>query len=171
MMRFSTPLAALALVALFIGLICAAQAQTAPQPATKAAIACLVGLAPVGCDVDLRDTLKTCGPNMDTTRCHQFTITRAALINTIRCSSPDGSLGNECPLGELESVTYLGTQKSGYDVYDVKYRNNEETYVLSAEPDGQIHFERFTKPPRWVMPSSLVAITAAGGQVLFSRRG
>lgn len=169
-MKLLSGLMVLAALALFAsGLSSAARAQ--PIPKTQAALMCLLGQAPVGCDIALRDRLKSCGPNMEPTRCRHVTITRAAFIHTMRCNSPDGSLGRECPLGELETVTYLGTQKSGYDVYDVKYRNNEETFILSAEPDGQIHFQRFTRPPSWVMPASLVAITAPVGQVLFRQQG
>jgi hypothetical protein len=83
----------------------------------------------------------------------------------------NGSLGPPCPLGELDAVEYLGTQKSGYDVYDVKYRNAEETFTVSVEPDGEIHLTQYSDPPNWVMPYAMVAVTAPAMQTLFRRDG
>jgi hypothetical protein len=162
----------LSLVAFGIGLSAAARAQSEQRARTEAALMCLIGQAPVGCDAALRDMLKSCGTALDATRCYPFIRTRVAFIAMQRCNSPDGSLGAECPLGELQSVQYLGTQKSGYDVYEAKYHNSEETYVLSAKPGGEIHFHRFSGPPIRVMPSSMVAITAPANpvQVLFRQK-
>ena len=140
---------ALAIAALGLGLPPAALAQTGQEPRleTEAALGCLLGMAPDGCQTG-------------------FANARAAWVRTTYCTVEytHRALDN-CFNGVLETVEYLGTDAAGADVYAVNYMNADMTYVLFPRaPDGKIpRFNIFDASPNSVIGSvahALVAVTS-----------
>src|SRR5581483_1496968 len=78
----------------------------------------------------------------------------------------------DCPEGPLEQVDYLGTNAAGADVYAVKYRNVDMTYVLAPPgPDGQkgsLWIRRGN--PDGLASSSLVTVVSQAGAGLIYKR-
>ena len=143
-------LIALAIATLGIGLSPAALAQTtnAPTPKTEAMMLCRLGLGPTGCE-------------------KVFFVGRWDMRGIKYCNGPYSSLGRACPMGELKTVKYFGTQKDGYDVYDVKYFNAEVCVVIAPPgPDGKLHtIWSFPGPATQALPPRLLAITSPANPV------
>lgn len=139
------PLIAFAIASL--GMPALAQTSTEPRIETEAALGCLLGMAPDGCQ-------------------NVFANTQAAWRRTTYCSIeyPHRRLDN-CYNGVLETVEYLGADAAGADVYAVNYQNAEMTYVVfPPAPDGKIaEFSIFNSPPDMVIGRrnyALVAVTS-----------
>jgi hypothetical protein len=127
-------LTALAFAAIGIGLspFAIAKAEDASSSTTETALACLLGMAPDGCERGFMGF--TYGLN-------NLPLSRYQVRRLITyCSKRyvHRRLDN-CYSGPLESVKYLGTNAAGDDVYDVKYAHMDKTYVISQPaPDGKI---------------------------------
>lgn len=123
-----------------------AQASTEPRIETEAALGCLLGMAPDGCQ-------------------NVFANTQAAWRRTTYCTQeyPHRWLDN-CYNGVLETVEYLA-DAAGADVYAVNYQNAKMIYVVfPPAPGGKIPgFSIFDSPPSMVIGQrnyALVAVTS-----------
>jgi hypothetical protein len=123
---------ALAFAAMMIGLSPAARAEEAQRLTTETALACLLGMAPDGCERGFMGF--TYGLNNHPLSWYQV----RSLITYCSKQYVHRRLDN-CYSGPLESVKYLGTNAAGDDVYDIKFLHMEKTYVLSQPAaDGKI---------------------------------
>ena len=122
------------LAAITIGLsaFSAAWAGEVPSAQTKPVLACLLGMAPDGCENDFLGF--TLGRN--TLPISRFQV--HSLISYCAKRVVHRRLDN-CYSGPLESVKYLGTNAAGSDVYDIEFQHMEKTYVISPPgPDGKV---------------------------------
>src|SRR5471030_1627519 len=125
-------LIALAFAAIGIGLSPFARAEAASSSTTETALACLLGMAPDGCERGFMGF--TYGLNNLPLSWYQV----RRLITYCSKRYVHRRLDN-CYSGPLESVKYLGANAGGDDVYDVKFAHMEKTYVISQPaPDGKI---------------------------------
>ena len=123
---------ALAFAAIAIGSSPVARAENAPTRTTETALACLLGMAPDGCERTFMGF--TYGLSNRSLSWYQV----RSLITYCSKRYVHRRLDN-CYSGPLESVKYLGINAAGDDVYDVQYQHMEKTYVLSQPAaDGKI---------------------------------
>ena len=122
----------LAFAAAGIGLSAFASAAEVPPLKTEPVLACLLGMAPDGCERSFLGF--TYGLN--NLPLSWFQVRR--LITYCSKQYVHRRLDN-CRSGPLESVRYLGSNAAGSDVYDVKYLHMDTTYVISQPArDGKI---------------------------------
>ena len=136
-------LIALTVAALGIGLSPAASAQDqkAPPPKSWPGVACLVGLAPPGCETVFENPTA-----QGYSYCAEEYVWRRL----------DG-----CPSGPLETVVYLGTSAAGYDVYGVNWMNSRSIYILQPPgPDGKV---------RHAWARSAFGVNSLAGETLYTR--
>jgi hypothetical protein len=128
------------------------KAQDMQLPPAEAALACLLGIAPDGCQ-------------------NIFVDAGAAARSVIYCAQQyhhriwlsNGPFREPCPDGPLEKVDYLGTNAAGADVYEVQYMHANMTYVIAQPgPDGKIS-QFWTKRgnPNSIIPSSLAEVPSS----------
>ncbi len=146
------PRIALAIAALGMPLPALAENGQAPHLETEAALGCLLGMAPDGCQTG-------------------FSNARAAWRRTTYCTVEytHRRLDN-CGDGPLETVEYLGADAAGADVYAVNYMNADMTYVVFPRAaDGRIpRFAIFDASPNAIIGSTnraLVAVTSPANPV------
>jgi hypothetical protein len=109
-----------------------ARAGGAPSLETETALACLLGMAPDGCEKDFMGVTY----DLNNLPLPWYQVRR--LITYCSKRYVHRRLDN-CYSGPLESVKYLGTNAAGDDVYDVKYMHMDKTYVFSQPAaDGKI---------------------------------
>jgi beta-lactamase regulating signal transducer with metallopeptidase domain len=99
----------------------AAQIGSAPRPQTEAALKCLNGLGPDGCETLFKNS----------------SLARRA-IRYCAAEYVRDRLGN-CAVGPLEALEYLGANAAGDDVYSAKTQSETDTTIIPPPgPDGKI---------------------------------
>jgi hypothetical protein len=150
-------LIALGFAAIGVGLspLAVAGTEDAPSLKTETALACLLGMAPDGCENDFMGVTYRLGnlplPRFQMRRLITYCTKRAVHRRLDNCNS-----------GPLESVKYLGINAAGADVYDVKYMHMDMTYVISQPaPDGKISsLWIIDGPPIQSIHHDVVAVTS-----------
>jgi hypothetical protein len=121
---------------------------------TEKALGCLLGMGPAGCETGFARRI----PGM----------------RVRQCLAPLPEEGSSyCGPGPLETVTYLGRNAGGFDVYDVRFMNSDMTYVIAPPAvDGKVpSFRIFDLPAGAVVPSYEVAVTSGAKylQIIYRR--
>ena len=118
-----------------------------------AALACLLGMIPEGCEALFQKAWQS-----------------RAYGSVTYCTQKYLHWKDDCRFGPLESVTFLGTDADGADVYDVSFQHADTTYIVFAPAsDGKIPAFVIFKGPRSAIFSSLARITSPANQLLYTR--
>jgi beta-lactamase regulating signal transducer with metallopeptidase domain len=104
-----------------LSLAAGVQSGNAPRPQTEAALKCLNGLGPDGCETLFENSVLA----------HRA-------IRYCAAEYVHDRLGN-CPAGALEALEYLGANAAGDDVFLTKNLDENDTYIIPPPgPDGKV---------------------------------